>query len=431
MLVHGCFAQYAALLVHKCTPLTHWLCFLLLLLLLPCTRELQAVRTHRAAHRSRRSDAPIPVVALVGYTNAGKSTLLNTLTQAGVLAEDKLFATLDPTTRKIRLGNTLEVLISDTVGFIQKLPTQLVAAFRATLEEIAAASVVLHVLDVSAPNAAAQCAAVLQVLEELGVQDLPLVTAWNKMDACPDPAAVQALATSRPDTVAMSGVTGEGLQELLTTIAGKLAESMVEMEVLLPYSAGALLDDVHKMGKVLEETYTEAGTRVRAQAPRCLVGKLQQYDVECSKAGNASNDNSTSTSALEYENEVVHVVDVDSFDNIADGGSWSDTHRDWQGNGGLTSSDAGASWHEVDESISGSWNQDPEVAAAVKAIENSSSKSAYRQKKRGSRASKRLQQQQEQQRSSLSKHQLPSDWQERVLSRNNKTAADARPKALV
>eukprot|EP00877_Chromochloris_zofingiensis_P000337 jgi/Chrzof1/10303/Cz04g36170.t1 len=126
-------------------------------------RELESVRTHRAAYRSRRSDAAVPVVALVGYTNAGKSTLLNTLTSAGVLAEDKLFATLDPTTRKVRLPGNLEMLLSDTVGFIQKLPTQLVAAFRATLEEIAEASVVLHVLDVSAPNAAAQCDAVLQV----------------------------------------------------------------------------------------------------------------------------------------------------------------------------------------------------------------------------------------------------------------------------
>ncbi|KAF6258260.1 hypothetical protein COO60DRAFT_1701428 [Scenedesmus sp. NREL 46B-D3] len=308
-------------------------------------RELQAVRTHRAAHRSRRQDAPIPVVALVGYTNAGKSTLLNTMTDAGVLAEDKLFATLDPTTRKVRLpGGNLEVLFSDTVGFIQKLPTQLVAAFRATLEEIASASVVLHVLDVSADNAPAQCAA---VLEDLGVQDLPLVTAWNKIDACPDPAAVRALAASRADTVAISGATGEGLQQLMAAVAGKLAESMVEMEVLLPYSAGALLDDVHKMGKLEMLSEDEL---------------LTDYF-----AGDAS------------------------LEGVAEDGNWD-------GIGG-----------EQQQQLDGS-------------------DESYVPRSSGSRAGKRAEQRRRQQQSSsLAQHQLPPDWQERVMSGSDASSGVGSP----
>uniref|UniRef100_A0A383VVV6 Hflx-type G domain-containing protein n=1 Tax=Tetradesmus obliquus TaxID=3088 RepID=A0A383VVV6_TETOB len=352
-------------------------------------RELQAVRTHRAAHRTRRQDAPIPVVALVGYTNAGKSTLLNTMTDAGVLAEDKLFATLDPTTRKVRLpGGNLEVLFSDTVGFIQKLPTQLVAAFRATLEEIASASVVLHVLDVSADNAPAQCAAVLQVLEELGVQDLPLVTAWNKIDACPDPAAVAALAASRADTVAISGATGEGLQALMAAVAGKLAESMVEMEVLLPYSAGALLDELHKMGKVSSTAYTEQGTRLAARVPLCLVGKLQPY---CCTADGSSTAGSTIGSVTDdgdngqletlSEDEIFtdYIVDNASLEGVAEDGYWDGTGSEQQ------QQDAG------DRS--------------------------YVPRSAGSRAGKRAEQRRRQQHgSSLAQHQLPPDWQDLIMS---------------
>ncbi|KAI8462495.1 MAG: hypothetical protein J3K34DRAFT_527703 [Monoraphidium minutum] len=269
-------------------------------------RELQEVRRHRAAHRERRGAAPIPVVALVGYTNAGKSTLLNTLTQAGVLAEDKLFATLDPTTRKVRLRNNLEVLFSDTVGFIQKLPPQLVAAFTATLEEIADAGVVLHVLDASAHNAVAQCDAVLKrlardavlkVLDELRVHGAPVVTAWNKIDACPNPDAVRALAAGRSDTVVISGETGEGVEALLEAVAdtlaasmvdvealleavaGTLAAGMVDVELLLPYSAGDLLDDLHTTGHVRTLAYEEGGARVSAAAPRHLLGRLRPYVI--------------------------------------------------------------------------------------------------------------------------------------------------------
>lgn len=240
-------------------------------------RDLEHVRTHRRNYRTRRAETPIPVVALVGYTNAGKSTLLNRLTNAGVLAEDKLFATLDPTTRRVRLPGNQEVLVSDTVGFIQKLPTTLVAAFRATLEEVVEASVLLHVVDVSHPNAAAQSDAVMQVLAELKGSSVPLVTAWNKVDAAPAPDRVREVAGSRPDTVAISGVTGEGVEELLATISAKLAESMAEVEVLLPYSAGDLLDAIHKLGTVQGVEYTEHGTRVSALVPQALAGRLLEY----------------------------------------------------------------------------------------------------------------------------------------------------------
>jgi len=144
-------------------------------------RQLEDIRGHRKGYRDRRAAAPIPVVALVGYTNAGKSSLLNTLTNAGVLAEDQLFATLDPTTRRVLLPGGQEVLFSDTVGFIQRLPTQLIAAFRATLEEIKDASLLLHVVDASHPNAAAQVDAVNKVLDELEVQNIPTLTVWNKL----------------------------------------------------------------------------------------------------------------------------------------------------------------------------------------------------------------------------------------------------------
>eukprot|EP00200_Dunaliella_tertiolecta_P002918 CAMPEP_0202349620 /NCGR_PEP_ID=MMETSP1126-20121109/7035_1 /ASSEMBLY_ACC=CAM_ASM_000457 /TAXON_ID=3047 /ORGANISM="Dunaliella tertiolecta, Strain CCMP1320" /LENGTH=567 /DNA_ID=CAMNT_0048941459 /DNA_START=1727 /DNA_END=3430 /DNA_ORIENTATION=- len=244
-------------------------------------KELESVRTHRRNYRKRRQAAPIPVVALIGYTNAGKSTLLNQLSNAEVLAEDKLFATLDPTTRNIRLKGNQEVLISDTVGFIQKLPTQLVAAFRATLEEITDASVLLHLVDISHPNAAAQCDAVLQVLDELDMGSIPVVTAWNKADACPDPDQVRKVAARRRDTVCISGLTGEGLEPLMDLISAKLAQSMVEVEVYLPYSAGDVLDEIHTRGNMLEDPeYTATGVKVQAMVPPHLAGRLRQFSLQ-------------------------------------------------------------------------------------------------------------------------------------------------------
>ena len=169
-------------------------------------RELEDVRAHRAQYRRHRLEEAIPVVALVGYTNAGKSTLLNALSGAKVYAANQLFATLDPTTRRVTLPGGREVLFTDTVGFIQKLPTMLVAAFRATLEEITEADLLLHVVDITHENAQQQAAAVLQVLQEIHATEQPIVTALNKIDQLPDPAAAGALLADLPDSVAISGV---------------------------------------------------------------------------------------------------------------------------------------------------------------------------------------------------------------------------------
>ncbi|KFM25676.1 GTPase HflX [Auxenochlorella protothecoides] len=252
--------------------------------------DIEEVRTHRAAYRVRRAEAPIPVIALVGYTNAGKSTLLNTLTHAGVLAEDKLFATLDPTTRRVELGQGQEVLLTDTVGFIQKLPTQLVAAFRATLEEIAEASLLLHVVDVSHPTAAAQVETVNDVLKELGVGGIPVLHVWNKarrhgegggpdVDACADPHAVRAVAALRPHSVCVSAMSGEGVEDLLEAVSYMLQQSMVDVEVLVPYSRGEFVDLIHRSGMVQSAEFTATGTRIKAHVPQSLARKLAPMAV--------------------------------------------------------------------------------------------------------------------------------------------------------
>ncbi|KAI7836581.1 hypothetical protein COHA_009542, partial [Chlorella ohadii] len=276
-------------------------------------RDIEEVRTHRRTYRDRRAAAPIPVVALVGYTNAGKSTLLNTMTNAGVLAEDKLFATLDPTTRqadceeigallllraaggqagstrlRVELAGGKAVLFTDTVGFIQKLPTQLVAAFRATLEEIQDASLLLHVVDVSHPNAPAQIDAVNRVLEELGVQNIPTLNVWNKVDACADPAVIQAVAARREQTVCISGLTGEGLPELLERVSGKLQDSMVSVHVLVPYSQGELVDEIHRTGVVASADFGGSGVELRAHVPLSLAQRLQPLRAQTAAAAEAA-----------------------------------------------------------------------------------------------------------------------------------------------
>jgi GTP-binding protein HflX len=247
-------------------------------------RDIEEVRTHRKAYRDRRASTPIPVVALVGYTNAGKSTLLNTLTNAGVLAEDQLFATLDPTTRRVNLPGGKEVLLSDTVGFIQKLPTQLVAAFNATLEEIKDAALLLHVVDASHTSAAAQVDAVNKVLKDLGVINVPTLTVWNKLDACADPEAVAAVASRREGTVVVSGLSGEGVENLLGAVSTRLQNSMQVVRVLIPYAQGDLVEEIHRCGVVDEMEYTEGGALMQAHVPPNLASKLEPLFVTSSAA---------------------------------------------------------------------------------------------------------------------------------------------------
>ncbi|CAJ2675652.1 unnamed protein product [Trifolium pratense] len=230
-------------------------------------KELETVRKHRKQYRNRRVSVPVPVVSLVGYTNAGKSTLLNQLTGADVLAEDKLFATLDPTTRRVQMKNGKEFLLTDTVGFIQKLPTTLVAAFRATLEEISESSLLVHVIDISHPLAEQQINAVDKVLSELDVSSIPRLIVWNKIDKASDPQKIRLEAEKRDDVVCISALSGDGVQEFCNAVQDKLKDTMVWVEALLPFENGDLLSTIHKVGMVEKTEYTEQGTYIKAHVP--------------------------------------------------------------------------------------------------------------------------------------------------------------------
>jgi len=237
-------------------------------------RELEEVRAHRGRHRTQRRKVGVPTVAIVGYTNAGKSTLLNALSGAGVLVADQLFATLDPTTRRVQLPGGGVALFTDTVGFIQKLPTQLVAAFRATLEEVTEADLLLHVLDVTHPQVMRQAEAVRKTLAEIGAADKPIVSALNKIDRLPIPDAILPLLAEFPASVAISALHGEGLEVLLTHIERALETQMTWLDVLIPYELGELVDLFHRRGLIKREEHTEAGTRIVGRVPRALVGRF-------------------------------------------------------------------------------------------------------------------------------------------------------------
>jgi GTP-binding protein HflX len=252
-------------------------------------RELGRVHTHRQHYRDARRNTPVPVAALVGYTNAGKSTLLNSLTGAGVLAEDKLFATLDPTTRRVRMPSGREVLLTDTVGFINHLPTLLIAAFRATLEEINEATVLVHVLDVTHANAAEQAKTVATVLEELGADDKPQVLALNKVDALPTPAAPETLASDLgldpadfAAVVTISGLHGTGLADLLAAVERTVESDtgFVPVRLAVPFDRGDLVARFHRFGRVEETAFDELGTTIRGALPASLIGRFAPYIQE-------------------------------------------------------------------------------------------------------------------------------------------------------
>lgn len=255
-------------------------------------RELEAVRKHRALYRRQRKGQAMPVVALVGYTNAGKSSLLRAFTGADVLVEDKLFATLDPTTRRVALHNKQEVLLTDTVGFIQKLPTTLVAAFRATLEELEEADLLLHVVDITHEKAPSQANTVQEVLDQLGLGDRPVITVLNKVDllvsenghvfeaAAYWPSPVRRLARRFPrGVVPVSAVKGWGLERLLKKVAATLARGMVEITARIPYDEMALVDLFRRHGALRKEEHEEAGTLVRGKLPPRLAARLAPYRV--------------------------------------------------------------------------------------------------------------------------------------------------------
>ena len=235
--------------------------------------DLEQVRQVRAVQRRQRKKTELPLVAIVGYTNAGKSTLLNLLTDAGIEANDRLFDTLDPTTRKKRISDTQEILLSDTVGFIRKLPHHLVSAFKATLEELAYADLLLHVVDVSDPNWEIHAATVDKVIEQLGAQEIPRVMVYNKADKCEELPATR-------DGVLFSAKTGEGTEALLAAIEKALGRGKHEMHLCIPYSDGAALDVLHREGQVKSIEYGEAGTLVTVIVDDKLCGQMQKYRVE-------------------------------------------------------------------------------------------------------------------------------------------------------
>ena len=250
-------------------------------------REIEQVRTQRHQQRTGRRRAELETAAIVGYTNAGKSTLLNVLTGAGVRAEQKLFATLDPTTRKLELPTGRAVLLTDTVGFIQKLPTDLVAAFRATLEEVTEADLIIQVLDVSSPAVEEQAQTVEQVLTDLDAVDKPRVVVLNKVDLL-GPAgrrrAVSALSGRYPGAVAISATNRSGLPALLGAIDQASRGDAVALEILVPYGREGVLAELRKIGGVERTEYVEGGTKAWGWAPRQAARRFQTYTTASGRA---------------------------------------------------------------------------------------------------------------------------------------------------
>ncbi len=239
--------------------------------------QLDKVRAHRHQYRQKRRREGLPVVALVGYTNAGKSTLLNRLSGADVLTADMLFATLDPTTRRVEMPDGGIILVTDTVGFIQKLPHQLVAAFRATLEEVLEADLLLHVVDITHPNVSAQVVAVLDTLKEIGAIDKPIINALNKIDRLANPGHLTSLLDELANSLPISALTGQGVTALLDRIAEELEARMTPITVLIPYRRGDLVDLFHQRGLIRDEKHNAEGTHIVGRLPAHLVPRFAEF----------------------------------------------------------------------------------------------------------------------------------------------------------
>jgi GTP-binding protein HflX len=240
-------------------------------------KDLIALERTRRLKRKQRSRSGVPVVALVGYTNAGKSTILRRLTDASVLIEDRLFSTLDPTTRRLELSHR-SVLLTDTVGFVRKLPHQLVEAFRSTLEEVGEASLLLHVVDATR-DPQRQIDAVRQVLKEIDMAESATLLVMNKIDLLSEP-EVEVLRARFADSAFCSAATGDGIEELLERLSEELSRLRVEVTLEIPFARGDLVARVHQQGEVVEETYDESGTRLVARMPQELLKEFGSFLAE-------------------------------------------------------------------------------------------------------------------------------------------------------
>ncbi len=240
--------------------------------------ELEKVRAHRMRYRTQRQRSQVPIIALVGYTNAGKSTLLNRLARSDVFVANQLFATLDPTTRRVEFPGGHLALFTDTVGFIQKLPTQLVAAFRATLEEIAEADLLLHVVDASHPNAREQVKAVEVTLKDIDAGHIPSILVLNKVDRLPDKETAVEMMSDYPGVVTeVSALTGEGIAEMLREVEEELYDTFVPISVRLPFDQGYLISLFHEQGQVEQTEHSRGGIFIEGNIPVRLVARFQPY----------------------------------------------------------------------------------------------------------------------------------------------------------
>jgi GTPase len=238
--------------------------------------DLKRLTKHRRTQRSSRQRSRLQTVSLVGYTNAGKSTLLNTLTDAGVLVEDRLFATLDPRTRRLQLPGGETVLLSDTVGFVRKLPHQLVEAFRSTLEVVAESDLLVHVVDSASPDPIGEINAVRTVLDEIGAGRVPELLAFNKADVTPE---AKRLAAGNEGSVVISASTGEGIEQFLVALGDRLRAGTGVHEYLVPYERGDVVAALHREGEVLDEEHDDDGTRVRARLDAAGAARFVEFVV--------------------------------------------------------------------------------------------------------------------------------------------------------
>lgn len=247
-------------------------------------KELEKVEAHRHRYRAQRKRSRIPTVALVGYTNAGKSTLLNRLAKADVYVADQLFATLDPITRRVQLPGDNLALFTDTVGFIQKLPTALIAAFHATLEEIAEADLLLHLVDISHPNALGQYQAVLKTLEEIGAGHIPMIAALNKADRLKDPENAARILKNFPKSIAVSALKGTGVKDLLMLAQEELFEAFEPIGVRLPYKEGALISLYHELGQVERVEHERGGVVIHGSVPGRLLAQFAPWKIKSNES---------------------------------------------------------------------------------------------------------------------------------------------------